>query len=388
MPMSSDAQIPPADPDTQDNADLETDADATATEAPDEVSVRHIFRWDLDKTYLHTDFDTWRDLIRTAFQKPEEKVTVPGAVALLRELSRPLEDSRALVTFISGSPSQMRETLERKFELDGIRPDAFILKPTLRNILRGHFRAIRGQVGYKLNALLKLREASPLAPETFFGDDAEQDAFIYSLYADIAAGTVDRAELEAILREAEVYESTAQTIFARFERTANRDTAQRIFIHLEAGSSPGRFLVFGPRLVPIANYFQAAVVLYADAVIGVESVARVAAELLEHPKYGLQELATSLQDLARRRHLDMAVLSRLADDWKQATREVPDDPKANARARELRKTFPDEFIERFITKVRALAPRNQRPVREWSGPVDYLEILRTDRAMRESVQPK
>lgn len=386
--MNSDSKTPLTDPDAPNDADSQMNSDAIDADAPEEIAVRHIFRWDLDKTYLHTDFDTLRDLIRTALQKPEEKVTVPGAVALLRELSRPDEDSRALVTFISGSPTQMRDTLERKFEIDGIRPDAFILKPTLRNILRGHFRAIRGQVGYKLNALLKLREDSPFAPETFFGDDAEQDAFIYSLYADIAAGTVDRPQLEEIMREAQVYESTAQTILARFERTTKRDTVQRIFIHLEARSSPGRFLVFGPRLVPIANYFQAAVILYGDGVIGVESVARVAAELLEHPKYGMQELASSLQDLARRRHLDMKVLSRLTQDWREATRDVPDDAEANAKAIALRNTFPQGFIERFITTVRALAPRNQDPVAEWVGPVDYLEVLRTDRAMRQSVQPK
>ncbi|AWV88322.1 phosphatase domain-containing protein [Bradymonas sediminis] len=381
--MNTDPKTPTPDPKVPDAVDS-----AAIAEASDEIAVRHIFRWDLDKTYLHTDFDTIRDLIRTALQKPEEKVTVPGAVALLRELSRPDKDSRALVTFISGSPTQMRETLERKFEIDGIRPDAFILKPTLRNLLKGHFRAIRGQVGYKLNALLTLRENSPFAPETFFGDDAEQDAFIYSLYADIAAGTVDRAQLEEILRQSQVYEATAQTILARFERTTKRDTVQRIFIHLEAGSSPGRFLVFGPRLVPIANYFQAAVILYGDGVIKVDSVARVAAELLQHPKYDMQELAVSLQDLARRRHLNMDVLKRLAEDWRQATRDFPDDPDADAKARELRNTFPKEFIERFIIKVRALAPRNQNPMPEWTGPVDYLEVLRTDRAMRHSVQPK
>lgn len=376
--MKPDSKTSLTDPDKPDETPASSDA----------VTVRHIFRWDLDKTYLHTDFDTWRDLLRTAFQKPEEKVNVPGAVALLRELSRPEANSRALVTFISGSPSQMRDTLERKFEIDGIRPDAFILKPTLRNILKGHFRAIRGQVGYKLNALLKLRESSPFAPETFFGDDAEQDAFIYSLYADLAAGTVDRPQLEEILREAEVYESTGQTILARFERMVQRDTVQRIFIHLEAGSSPGRFLVFGPRLVPIKNYFQAAVILYGDGVLQVDSVARVAAELLLNPKYDMQELAVSLQDLARRRHLNMKVLRRLARDWQAATREVPDDPEATARAVELRSIFPQGFIERLITTVRALAPRNQHAKPEWSGPVDYLEVLRTDRKLRKSVQPK
>ncbi|MFW6335714.1 MAG: phosphatase domain-containing protein [Phycisphaeraceae bacterium] len=249
-----------------------TDATTSRREVDPEVPVRHIFRWDLDKTYLRTEFDTVRDLIRTAFQAPEEKVNVPGAVALLRELTREDEAGRSLVTFISGSPSQMRKTLEKKFELDGIRPDAFILKPTLRHILRGRFRAVRGQVGYKLDALLRLRQRAPSAPETLFGDDAEQDAFIYSLYADLVAGRVDREQLVEILEEAQVYESTAETILTRFEQMHIDDTVDRIFIHLDRHSAPGRFWVFGPSMVPITNYFQAAVVLYADRVLAASRI--------------------------------------------------------------------------------------------------------------------
>jgi len=29
---------------------------------------RRIYRWDLDKTYLQTEFDTFRQLVRTALQ--------------------------------------------------------------------------------------------------------------------------------------------------------------------------------------------------------------------------------------------------------------------------------------------------------------------------------
>ena len=53
--------------------------------ADDPALIQHIFRWDLDKTYLHTDFDSWIDLVRTAVETPERKRTVPGAAALIRE---------------------------------------------------------------------------------------------------------------------------------------------------------------------------------------------------------------------------------------------------------------------------------------------------------------
>ena len=47
---------------------------------------KKIYRWDLDKTYLQTEFDTLRQLVRTAMQKAHEKKAVPGAAALIREL--------------------------------------------------------------------------------------------------------------------------------------------------------------------------------------------------------------------------------------------------------------------------------------------------------------
>src|SRR5277367_1803544 len=107
-----------------------------------------IARWDLDKTYLRTDFDTVRDLVRTAFERPDEKRTNPGASTLLREMVR----SGVSVHILSGSPEQMRRKLEDKLRLDGIQWDSFTLKPNLQNLLRLRFRAVRDQLGYKLPA--------------------------------------------------------------------------------------------------------------------------------------------------------------------------------------------------------------------------------------------
>ena len=57
-----------------------------STPPPSPQGPTHVYRWDLDKTYLRTDFDSFRELIKTAFEKPEDKRSVPGASALLREL--------------------------------------------------------------------------------------------------------------------------------------------------------------------------------------------------------------------------------------------------------------------------------------------------------------
>ncbi len=345
----------------------------TQTRDREELPVRHVFRWDLDKTYLKTEFDTVKDLIKTALQKPEDKINVPGAVALLREISRDRDGGRSVVTFISGSPTQMRRILEKKFELDGIRPDAFVLKPTLENILKGRFRAVRGQVGYKLDALLRIRQHHTTAPETLFGDDAEQDAFIYSLYGDLVGGEISMDELRDILVEAEVYASSMERILESAEALDSVSHVDRIFINLDRRSPPGRFLTFGPRLVPIVNYFQAALVLWADETLTVENLMRVARGMIDSHDYGLIELANSFQDLLRRRVLSSRDVERLADEIEEFEEED---------------IVPRGFSSRLLSRVQALAPRREVESRTWEGPPEYLEILRADRSLKKAVTEK
>src|SRR3954466_812196 len=117
---------------------------------------RHISRWDLDKTYLRTEFDTMRDLVKTAFERADEKRTNPRASTLPREMV----SADVSVHILSGSPEQMRRRLEDKLRLDGISWDSFTLKPHLQNLLRLRFRAVKDQLGYKLPALLQARSLS------------------------------------------------------------------------------------------------------------------------------------------------------------------------------------------------------------------------------------
>lgn len=267
----------------------------------------------------------------------------------------------------------MRDVLMRKFELDGIRPDRLVLKPTLQNILKGRFRAVRGQVGYKLETLLTVRDETPAAPETLFGDDAEQDAFIYSVYADMIAGRLDAESLRRILVEAEVYAAPMQRILDRLESLEPHDGVGRIFINLEGRTAPGRFLPFGARLVPIVNYFQSAIVLWADEVLGLDGVFRVAAGMIERDDYGLVQLSNSFQDLLRRRVLGSDALDKFRDECVDV---------------ELA-ALPRDFADRFLNRVLALAPRSRVEPRSPEGePPDYLEILRADRALKEAVTKK
>src|SRR5262245_5367322 len=82
---------------------------------------RHTFRWDLDKTYLRTEFDSIVDLAKNAIETAADKQAYPGATALLRALRQ--EGNR--ICIVSGSPTQMRQVLAAKLALDGVYYDEF-----------------------------------------------------------------------------------------------------------------------------------------------------------------------------------------------------------------------------------------------------------------------
>jgi hypothetical protein len=266
----------------------------------------HIARWDLDKTYLRTDFDTLRDLVRTALERPDEKRTNPGASTLLREMVR----AGIRVHILSGSPEQMRRRLEDKLRLDGITWDTFTLKPNLQNLLRLRFRAVRDQLGYKLPALLLARtslsagiESDGTSRETLFGDDAEADAYVYSLYADLLAGRVGEDVLQRVLHRARVYDDVIAEAVETARRVEPFDAVERILIHLERQTPPDDFVTYGPRVVPFYNYLQAAFALLEDGRLGPDGVLRVAVELVTEHRFDADALARSYVDLGRRGHL-------------------------------------------------------------------------------------
>ncbi len=286
--------------------------------------MRGIARWDLDKTYLRTEFATFRDLVRTAFERADEKRTNPGASSLIREMR--LADYE--VHILSGSPQQMRKRLEEKLRIDGIEWSSFTLKPNLQNLLKLRLRALRDQLGYKLPMLLSARAEvlatpAPFPREILFGDDAEADAFVYSLYADVLAGTVASDVLATVCAAGRLYESDVARIVRTATMLAKRDPepdpVQRILIHLEGQTPPSDFDVYGPRVVPFYNYLQAAFVLEEDHCIEASAVLRVATELTLLHRFDGEQLARSYRELARRGHLrgtGLAALEAEAVRWR------------------------------------------------------------------------
>ena len=114
------------------------------------------------------------------------------------------------------------------------------------------------------------------AEEVLFGDDAEADAFIYSLYADLIAGRVDERGARAGARGRR--RSTPTTRDARASPPGGQSPARTRCGASSSTSTGSRrrryFARYGPRVVPIFNYFQAALVLLADGHLTAPQVAQ------------------------------------------------------------------------------------------------------------------
>jgi hypothetical protein len=269
------------------------------------MSAPLVTRWDLDKTYLRTEFDTLGDLVKTALERPDQKRAVPGAAALLRALGQ----RASRVHILSGSPRQLRSKIEEKLRIDRVRWDELTLKPNLSNLLRLRFRALRDQLGYKLPLLLSARtrdqnadEAGERPREILVGDDAEADAFVYSLYADVCEGKVDARALDAILRAGNVYSESHEDCLAAQREVVTGKFVERILIHLDRQSPPSTFDAYGPRVVPFYNYLQAAFVLVEDGWLDGAALLDVAVVFVQRHRFDGEALGRSYLDLLRRGH--------------------------------------------------------------------------------------
>jgi hypothetical protein len=174
----------------------------------------------------------------------------------------------------------------------------------LQHLVRGRFRFLREQIGFKLAELLKARLAAPPgAVEYLFGDDWESDSLCYSLYADVVSGRLDHQALGDILVRLRIDPARLVEIRALARKVNAENAVSRIFINLERRTPPGRFRAFGARLVPTFNYFQTALVLHDEGMVPLAAVVAVGHSLIDRAKYTRVQLRNSLDDLVRRGHL-------------------------------------------------------------------------------------
>lgn len=262
--------------------------------------MRHtVFRFDLDRTYLATDTDSLRALLRVPFERAEDKVAIPGVGELVRSLRQCAEarGERVQLHFLSASPPQIGKAIQDKLKLDGIQFDGIRFKDQMRHIVRGDFSQLREQIGYKLTELLRGAQDMPEgASEYLFGDDWESDAFIYSLYADIVAGRVDAVETRKLLEAVQSDEHYIAQIEGVLSLPRPRFRVAGVFILRARKRRPDELACFGPRLVWFDNYFECSLRMSAAGLLDGETVSRVAAAMRLSP----QEIRRSFALVCRR----------------------------------------------------------------------------------------
>lgn len=230
-----------------------------------------IYIWDIDNTYLITEWEGFRDLVRIRFEAAEDKRPVPGAVELLAGLRRvEVAGERPPVYFVSASPETMRPVLERRMLIDGVVHDGI----TFRSLRR--LRYLRDIFGYKLAALLLYRlENPPGAREVLFGDDREHDPWIYELYARACGGRCRGPELVAALTGYGVRASAARYVAALAGELPERDPVEWILIRRTGAKRVERDPPEDPRLVFLDDFAQGAALLRALELIPAEDLLRV-----------------------------------------------------------------------------------------------------------------
>jgi len=240
-----------------------------------------ILLFDIDKTYLDTQFSNWRGLLRIPLEFALDKEAVPGAAPLIRALRRGPGPRSALVPlyFVSGSPLELRSVIERKMTLDGVEFDGITFKDQLGLAKQWRFSAIKAQVGYKLRALLLYALELPRGARWLcFGDDVESDAEVFALFGEVVAGLRGTA-LDERLQERSVETADRARVCSLADELgpARADPVLRIFIR-RTREKEGPDLQ-RPQVVPTPTFLGAALVLRAMGRINDGAVAAVADDL-------------------------------------------------------------------------------------------------------------
>lgn len=300
----------------------------------DENYTGPIYRFDLDKTYLRTEFETLRGLVKTAFDPPHKKRNVPGMPQLIRALQTGCPETPSCqcrgrtppVMFITATPPQMKKKTMKKFELDGVAINHIVFKPQLKHILRGKFKQLREQIGYKFMELLRGHVTYPQgAREILFGDDAEADPFTYSLYADIVAGSLSSNEAITFLQKAGVSSDNCARIERQISAIKQRTEIHRIYINLEKATPPALFAPYTRRLVPAFNVFQMAVCLAEDECLTMDKLQELTVNFVFQELFSPHQLENSLLDIYRRKYLSGEMFHAIAfhihrEKWFEASR--------------------------------------------------------------------
>ena len=286
------------------------------TKLKEEDRASEVFIWDLDKTYLDTAFETVKGLIRTVFEKGNQKKNVPGTAELVRVLKQSWSEqnsgSALPLYFITGSPPQLETRIKEKLQFDGLNPKGIFFKDNMQNLRPKRLWRITKQVGFKIQSLLQLRlRLKDDVKQLLWGDDSEYDAVIYSLYSDICSRRLDREELQKILKHYHVVGSQMAKIFDLQEQIPENDPVDKIYINLAVDTDAEYYLKFGRRTLPTYNSFQTSLDFFQDGRVKANHVIDVGRALVDKYDFTMDEIQQSFDDLIRRQVLGEQAVEEL-----------------------------------------------------------------------------
>jgi hypothetical protein len=226
--------------------------------------------WDIDKTWLDTRISQVKGMLKIPFEFAIDKRALPGTTALLHALREgPTGREHRPLYFITASPPFIRKAIERKMLIDGIEFDGVTYKDQIEVFRRRQFTSLREHTAFKLGALLLLARAFPAGTEVYmFGDDAERDPLIYSMFADICAGRLRGVSLIHAQLEMGVLPEYAQDVAALADSLEPRERVRGIHINLVREPDGSRIRECDARVVGYPSAGAAARYLCERGLIG------------------------------------------------------------------------------------------------------------------------
>ena len=276
-----------------------------------------VFICDIDRTYLYTRFSSLKGISRIPLEFAVDKQDIEGMAVLLREVRRgPEPRSRHTpLYFVSASPAQLREVIQRKMLLDGLEFDGTIFKDWKGVLASLRLRRFKEQLGFKLTAMLHLRRQLPVGAEVLLmGDDLETDALAFCLLADAAAGRLDHQQLLRVLCDSSVDRTDALAICRELrEGPPGFSRVKRALIRLERHASADDFLEYWPFVAVCHGAFQMSLGLWSQGSLADAGVIRVAGEMVRRGADPAQ-LDEQLCDCRRRGLLDQEPAATLREE--------------------------------------------------------------------------
>lgn len=273
-----------------------------------------VFVWDVDKTYLDTDFKSLSGLLRIPLEMAIDKRAIPGTAEALQECRRGPDSHprQTPIYFVSASPPQLAPVIQRKMLLDGLQPDGFIFKDQLTLTLQGRFKQLKHQVEYKLTAHWLLAAELPrYARLVVVGDDWESDAQVFHLLDAAQRGALEGDRLGRALREAGVRRKSIRPMLDAAVQAAGRAQVDLALTILTRGRDPGYAAPFAPPVRTAREALQASAILCEAGLVSAEGVARVARGLRARWGWDAERVAASLADLRERAAVAPATLASL-----------------------------------------------------------------------------